>query len=154
MKRLGVLIFVFALFVSISTAQNARPAARYTDVYHVHFNKAAIGQAAALGDVLKTQDPKAPMPGHFIVLRHQEGDDWDYCVIEHLGAKATVEAAAAAGPSTLRNLSEWHTDTFAAGPPWADFARAMGLAAPGGKAVYAVAIWRAAPGHRDQLEQA
>jgi hypothetical protein len=158
MKGLGAVLLLLAVSASVSMAQSAqRPAtssAGYTDLYHVHFNKAAIGQASALADVLKTQDPKAPMPGHFVVLRHQEGDDWDYCVIEHLGTKATIDAATATGPSTLRNLSEWHTDTFAAGPAWADFARAMGLGAAGGKGVYAVAIWRAAPGHRDQLEQA
>ena len=31
------------------------------------------------------------MPGHFVLLRHQEGDDWDYCVIEHVGTSATVK---------------------------------------------------------------
>ena len=33
------------------------------------------------------------MPGHYIVLRHQDGEDWDYAVIEHLGTKASVDAA-------------------------------------------------------------
>ena len=61
-----------------------------TDVYHVHFAKAALGKAGQLGDWFKTPDPKAPMPGHFVVLRHQEGDSWDYAVITHLGTKATV----------------------------------------------------------------
>src|SRR5216110_1047731 len=65
-------------------------AGKRTDVYHVHFTKAALGKAVQLGDWLKTPDPKAPMPGHFIVLRHQDGDAWDYAVIEHLGTKATV----------------------------------------------------------------
>ena len=31
---------------------------------------------------------RPPMPDHFVVLRHQEGDDWDYAVIQHLGPKA------------------------------------------------------------------
>ena len=64
-----------------------------TEVYHVHFTKAALGKAVELGDWLKTPDPHNPMPDHFIVLRHQDGDAWDYVVITHLGPKASVEAA-------------------------------------------------------------
>jgi|SRR5436190_9849734 len=75
-------------------------AGKRTDVYHVHFTKAALGKAAQLGDWLKTPDPRAPMPGHFVVLRHQDGDAWDYVAIEHLGANATVEAAGTAVPRT------------------------------------------------------
>ena len=61
-----------------------------TDIYHVHFAKAAPGQAAALGKALTVPDKTSPMPEHFVVLRHQEGDDWDYVVIQHLGSKAEV----------------------------------------------------------------
>jgi hypothetical protein len=68
-------------------------AGKRTDVYHVHFTKAALGKAAQLGDWLKTPNPNDPMPGHFVVLRHQDGDAWDYVVITHLGTKATVDAA-------------------------------------------------------------
>ena len=76
-------------------AKQAAPAGagKRTDVYHVHFAKAALGKAAQLGDWLKTPDSTNPMPDHFIVLRHQDGDAWDYVVITHLGAKASVEAA-------------------------------------------------------------
>ena len=42
-----------------------------SDVYHVHFTKAALGKAVQLGDWLKTPNPNAPMPEHFIVLRHR-----------------------------------------------------------------------------------
>ena len=63
-----------------------------TDVYHVYFGKAAPGKAVQLAELLKTPNPKDPMPGHFIVLRHQEGDAWDYCVITHLGAKMGNDA--------------------------------------------------------------
>src|SRR5947209_8146214 len=73
-------------------ATSSAPSPR-TDVYHVHFNKAALGKAAALAEFLKTPDPQAPMPGHFILLRHQQGAPWDYVVIQHIGTKATVEAA-------------------------------------------------------------
>ena len=48
------------------------------DVYHVYFGKAAPGKAAQMADMLKTPNPKDPMPGHFVLLRHQEGDSWDY----------------------------------------------------------------------------
>ena len=135
--------------------QAAKTAPR-TDVYHVHFNKAVAGQAAALGERLRTPDPKAPMPGHMLVLRHQEGDDWDYCVIEHLGPTATVDTSPSPDTPAMRDQSAWHTDTFVAGPPWAEFARAMGLdasAAAGGRPIYIVGVQRALPGHRDQLEQ-
>src|SRR5205814_3478212 len=86
----------------------------------VHFTKAALGKAVQLGDWLKTPDPHNPMPDHFIVLRHQDGDAWDYVVITHMGPKATVEAAGTAVPPDKRNLSEWHTDTFVNGPSWED----------------------------------
>ena len=132
-------------------------AGKRTDVYHVHFTKAALNKAAQLGDWLKTPDPKAPMPGHFLVLRHQEGDAWDYVVIEHLGTKATVEAAGTAVPPDKRDLSQWHNDTFVNGPSWAEFTRAMGIdgdsAAKSSGSVYVVSVYRPAPGHRDGLEK-
>src|SRR5213595_1493722 len=87
-------------------------AGKRTDVYHVHFTKAALGKAVQLGDWLKTPDRSNPMPDHFIVLRHRDGDAWDYVVITHLGPKGSVEAAGTAVPPDKRNLSEWHTDTF------------------------------------------
>src|SRR5215212_9478073 len=76
---------------SKTTAAAASGAAAMSDIYHIHFAKAAVGKAAQHGDVMKKQDPAAPMPGHYLVLRHQDGDSWDYCVIEHLGPKTTIE---------------------------------------------------------------
>jgi len=134
---------------------SSAPIAR-TDVYHVHFNKAALGKAAALADFLKTPNPQAPMPGHFVLLRHQEGAAWDYVVIQHLGTKATVEAAGNPRGPAMRDLSDWHDDTFVNGPPWADFARAMGIGDDSSKSVdsvYVVSVFRPAPGHQDQLEK-
>lgn len=128
-----------------SAAQQPAPD---TDVYHVHMVKALPGQAAALGKELLAGDPAAPMPGHFVVLRHQEGDDWDYCVIEHLGAKATV-AVTPAPPASETPLRAWHTDTFVSGPSWSTVTQALGT---GTGAVFAVGVYRAAPGHRSQLE--
>jgi hypothetical protein len=143
-----VVPFVLALAVASSAAGQAKPAAP-SDVYHVMFVKALPGQAEALAKELVTPDPKAAMPTHFIVFRHQEGDDWDYCVIEHLGAKATIDPATLAVPTGTPTRA-WHNDTFVSGPSWADVSRAVGTAPA---AVYAVAVHRAVPGHREQLEK-
>jgi hypothetical protein len=132
-------------------------AGKRTDVYHVHFAKAALGKALQLGDWLKTPDPNNPMPDHFIVLRHQDGDAWDYVVITHLGPKATVEAAGTAVPPDKRDLGAWHTDTFVNGPSWEEFTKAMGIDADSKSkttgSVYSVSYYRPAPGHREQLEK-
>src|SRR5438105_4714198 len=147
---------------SPKAAAGEKPAAvagagKRSDVYHVHFTKAALGKAVQLGDWLKTPDPSNPMPDHFIVLRHQNGDAWDYVVITHLGSKATVEAAGTAVPPDKRDLSEWHTDTFVNGPSWEEFTRAMGIDADSKSkttgSVYSVSYYRPAPGHREQLEK-
>jgi hypothetical protein len=144
---------------SAASEKTAAPtgAGKRTDVYHVHFTKAGLGKAAQLGDWLKTPNPKAPMPEHFVVLRHQDGDAWDYVVISHLGTKATVEAAGTAVPPDKRDLSEWHNDTFVNGPSWEEFTRAMGTdgdsKAKTSGSVYVVSVYRPAPGHRDQLEK-
>jgi len=149
------LLLALFLLASISAAQSS-PAAR-TDVYHVHFSKAALGKGAELGDYLKTADPNVPMSAHRIVLRHQDGEDWDYAVIQHLGTKATVEAAGTAVPAAMRDLSAWHTDSFANGPSWPDFTKALGIdegsAAKTSGSVYVVSVYRAAPGHRELLEK-
>jgi hypothetical protein len=146
---LVVSVFVSALCTS---AQEAPPA--NSDLYHVHFTKSAPGQSAALGEFLAKPDSASPMPDHFIVLRHQQGDDWDYCVIEHLGPKATVDAAGRAG-NPGRTLRAWHTDTFMSGPAWPEFAKAMGIGdAASAKSVYSLAVWRSVTGHREDLEKA
>jgi hypothetical protein len=135
-------------------AASGKIAAR-TDMYHVHFVKSSLGKAAALADALKIQDPKAPMPDHFIILRHESGESWDYAVISHLGTKAVTEAASTA-PTAARDLQDWHEDTLVNGPPWADFVREMGLgdnAAKTNGSVYVLSVYRAAPGQRDQLDK-
>jgi hypothetical protein len=155
-QRLVVsLALVSLVSAAVAGAQPAAPAAGgRTDLYHVQFLKALPGKAAEVANGLKTPDPKAPMPGHFVILRHQAGDDWDYCVIEHLGKSATVEAAAPP-PTPVRSSIAWHTDTFAAGPAWDDFAKAMGLTGEGSAtSVYSVAVWRAIPGQAGELEKA
>jgi hypothetical protein len=152
----SALLLVLPLFVCASSVQNssAQSAAR-TDVYHVHFAKATLGKGAEEGDFLKQQSPDAPMKGHYLVLRHQSGEDWDYAVIEHLGKSFTVTAGGSPAPANARDLNAWHTDTFVNGPAWPEFAKAMGLDDPGKSAgsVYIVSVFRAAAGHRDHLEQ-
>src|SRR5258707_14768712 len=128
MKSACTLLLVLPLFVSVSAMQDApAQAVARTDVYHVHFAKAALGKGAEEGDYLKKQGPNAPMQGHYIVLRHQSGEDWDYAVIEHLGTKATIDAAGSPPPANARDLSAWHGDTFLNGPAWPYFAKALGL---------------------------
>ncbi len=145
------------LLVGIAAAQNPPAAGGQPTVYHVHFVKAALGKSAQLGDYLKTQDPKAPMPGHFILLRHQDGDSWDYVLIEHLGDKPAIDVNATPPPASARDLGDWHGDTFVRGPAWTQFAQAMGVgsseAAKTASSVYVVSVYRAAPGHRSQLEE-
>ena len=135
-------------------AAGAPAAAAATDVYSVMFVKAAPGQAAALAKQLQEPDPKDPMGSHFLLLRHQEGADWDFCVVQHVGAKATVEITpqpAAGGAATMA----WHEDTYVSGPSWPEFQRAMGMSgSPSGSPVYVVGVHRAVPGHRTELQQA
>jgi hypothetical protein len=154
--RLAPSVVIAALFVASATgaaAQTPSTAKAATDIYHVHLAKAVPGQADALGKQLVQPDPTTPMPEHFVVLRHQEGDDWDYAVIQHLGQKPTVSVTppAAAGAPEVRAS---HTDTFVSGPSWADFTREMGIGGTGKPgAVYVLGFHRAVPGHRTQLEQ-
>ncbi len=139
-----------------ASATSASSSTARTDVYHVYFGKAAAGKAAQMLEFLKTQDPKAPMPGHLLILRHQEGDAWDYVAIEHLGTNATVDATPFQVPAGMRDVTEWHNDTFVNGPPWDEFSRAMGLGSDAAKSagsVYVVSVHRAVPGRRDDLEK-
>jgi hypothetical protein len=152
-KSISTLLLVLLLLVSVAAAQDG-PAR--TDVYHVHFAAAAPGKAVQLADALKTPFPNNPMAGHVLVLRHNYGDAWDYVVIQHMGTKATVEATPSAIPASVRDLYNWHNDTFVNGPSWADFTRAMGIGDQASKtsgSEYVVSVYRSVPGHRDQLEK-
>jgi hypothetical protein len=143
-----------ALSLAFSATQAQTPAAATSkDVYHVLFAKAAPGQAAALAKELQEVDPKDPMGSHFLLLRHQWGDDWDYCLIQHLGTKASVDVTNAI-PNPPPTMA-WHTDSYASGPSWGELTKAMMPAASDGKSssVYVVAVHRAIPGHRGQLEK-
>src|SRR5690349_9070170 len=131
--------------VTAASPQNPPAAAAGTDIYHVLFAKAAPGHAVELAKALVTPDKTNAMPDHFVVLRHQEGDDWDYVVIQHLGAKAEVVATPSPAAAAARPLIAWHNDTFASGPGWGEFTKQMGIggsAAPG-KQVYVIGVHRA-----------
>jgi hypothetical protein len=123
-----------------------------TDIYHVHFAKSAPGQAVAHAKDLTTPDSSLAMPTHFVVLRHQEGDDWDFVVIQHMGAKAEV-AATPPPPAGTQALGAWHSDTFVTGPSWGEFTKQMGIggSANASSQVYIVGVQRAVPGHRAEL---
>ena len=164
MKLLSVLTAALAVFslnmargqTSPAVSSSSAPPSR-TEVYHVHFNHAAPGKASALADFLKTPAPDSSMPGHLLLLRHEDGAPWDYVAIQHIGPKATVEAAANPRGAGMTTLSDWHDDTFVSGPSWADFAKAMGLddqgKAKSGESVYVVSVFRPVPGHEDALEK-
>ena len=151
----ALLALALSSTLTLSATQAQTPATvSGTDVYHVLFAKAAPGQAAALAKELQEVDPKDPMGSHFLLLRHQWGDDWDYCLIQHLGTKASVELTNA-DPNRPPTMA-WHTDSYASGPSWGELTRAMMPAASDGKSassVYVVAVHRAIPGHRGQLEK-
>jgi len=152
--RAALIALALSSTLTLSATQAQTPAAAASkDVYHVLFAKAAPGQAAALAKELQQVDPKDPMGSHFLLLRHQWGDDWDYCLIQHLGTKASVDVTNAI-PNPPPTMA-WHTDSYASGPAWGDLTKAMMPAATDGKSssVYVVAVHRAIPGHRNQLEK-
>lgn len=143
---------VLAVLAAIATSVQAQApgaAPRSTDIYHVMFVKAVPGQAAAVAKELQQQDPKDPMASHFVLLRHQEGDDWDYCLIQHVGPTATVRIPAAT-PATNPPTMAWHNDTFVSGPAWAELSKLL-TGSPA--SVYVVGVHRAVPGRRDQLRE-
>jgi len=149
--------FVQAQSSPAAKASSAPSSPARTDVYNVYFGKAAPGKAVQLAELLKTPNPKDPMPGHFILLRHQEGDAWDYCLITHLGTKATVDATPFQVPLAMRDVSDWHTDTFVNGPPWDEFTKAMGISddtkSKSAGSVYVVSVFRPTAGQRDEMEK-
>ena len=138
-----------------SGSASAATASGRTDLYHVHFANAAPGKAQELADQLKKPDKTLPMPDHVIVLRHEDGDSWDYCVVTHLGTKTTIEANRPAAASSTMSLYASHTDTFASGPSWSDFAKQLGIddASKSAGAAYVVSMYRPVPGQREALDK-
>lgn len=152
MRTIVTTLVVSAGLLAATAASAQTTPSTETDVYHVHFTKSAPGQAAAHAKALMTPDSSSSMPEHFVVLRHQEGDDWDFVVIQHMGAKAEVTATASSAAGTPA-LAAWHTDSFVSGPSWGDFTKQMGIGGSAGASnqVYIVGVQRAVAGHRAQL---
>jgi len=159
----AVCLLIFSLSgACVAQQTSAAPTASsgaFTDVYHVHFVKAVPGKTTELEKTLLAPSVDTPMPTHVLVLRHREGDDWDFAAIAHEGPTYTVKASAyeqLRTPAT-RELRDRHNDTLAVGPAWPDFAKALGLsgpqagAQPAGSAVYIITTYRGLPGHREQL---
>ncbi len=150
-------VLVLGAAMGHAYAQNAQPAAvsKMSDVYHVMFVKAAPGQAAALQTTLLTQNAEGGIPDHKLMLRHAEGAEWDFLIIQHMGTNARVAIPAAQAPASARPgqppPQEWHNDTFVGGPSWEEFSRLMGLTGAA-RAVYVVGRHRAVPGHATQLQ--
>jgi len=162
--RVALSVNLVLLVALTASAQQSQPAgtspaaSNRTDLYHVHFAKAVPGKAAELLSSLTNPPPETAMPTHALVLRHLEGDDWDFAVIQHLGNKVTLDTSGAA-PGPARELRAWHKDTYAQGPAWPEFAKSMGIgqqqagAATAGRDLYIVTTYRGAAGHRTQLEE-
>jgi hypothetical protein len=76
-------------------------------------------------------------------------------VIEHLGTKATIDAARAPMPNARTGLGDWHTDTYATGPSWAEFTKQMGIddASKTVASAFVVSMYRPVPGQRDGLDK-
>jgi len=153
MRVLASLAVVSALLVPLPASAQAPGAVGAQELYHAHFVKAAPGKlndliAAYVAMPVAAGEPKP------VILRHREGDDWDLLVLAPYG-KAETTVTAAVSPAVqaqyakYRASSERHTDSFVAGPKWSDAGTVFGAA--GG--VYVVSLYRAANGHRDQLEE-
>jgi hypothetical protein len=147
---------------SPSPASAGSPAAaaavgKRSEVYSVTFIHAAAGKITALEDWAK-KGSGGPAAGHTLTLRHEAGSPWDYVAIQHIGAKATVDAAGNPQGVALRPLMDWHDDTFVSGPAWAEFAKAMNLDESSGKPksnedVYVVSVYRPVTGQEDALDK-
>jgi hypothetical protein len=146
MRLFSRLVMLLALMPVVAPAQVRPPIPADTDIYRVVFVKALPSQAGNLAAELLRQDAKDPLASHFLLLRHQQGDDWDYCLIQHLGTRLTVTVSppAPAAPQTRA----WHTDTLVSGPSWTDFTRLMN---GGVTSLYVASVHRAVPGRREQL---
>lgn len=143
-----------------SPASRPQPSAdQHRDVYHVLEVRAAPGR---LGDLLMmaSSPPPAGRSTFSVAFRHAQGQSWDLLVIEHLGDKATIQRREPdPGLQEQRAVTASHTDSFALGPPVAEFRRQLGLektAVASGPPVdiYIVSTFNAVPGHQPQLQQA
>jgi hypothetical protein len=169
MKKLALGAAILAVICSVNTVDgqgspaaasspaSASPAPR-PEVYTVTFIHGAAGKIKELEDWAKKSPAGATVPGHAMVLRHEAGSPWDYVAIEHVGAKATVQASGNPQGVALRPLMDWHDDTICNGPAWAEFAKAMNLDESSGKPksnedVYVISVYRPVVGQDDALDR-
>lgn len=162
MKKITLGTAILAVICSIHTgygqASPAPAGGKRPEVYSVTFIHAAAGKITALEEWAKKSGAGGPMPGHALALRHETGSPWDYVTVQHIGAKATVEAAGNPQGAALRPLMDWHDDTFVNGPAWAEFAKEMNLDETSGKPksntdVYILSVYRPVAGQDDALEK-
>lgn len=164
MKKIVFGAAILAVICSVNTLYGqtspaASPAtAKRPEVYTVTFIHAAAGKVSALEDWAKKSSDSGATPGHTLVLRHEAGSPWDYIAVQHVGPKATIEAAGNPQGPDLRPLMDWHDDTYVNGPAWAEFAKAMDLDTASGKpksneSVYVVGVYRPNVGQDDALDK-
>jgi hypothetical protein len=162
---LSAAVTLTAMQASAQTPPATPQAGGAAELYHVHFVKAAPGKLTELIDAYvnaPAPDPQAGEPP--VIFRHVEGDDWHLLVVAPLGADETLRAAPPP-PDVQQFLTKTrpfrgqHTDTFAIGPAWSEARKTMlgesgGSAQPaaGASPIYVVTVFRALPGHRDQLQ--
>jgi hypothetical protein len=137
--------------------QQKEAASSSSHVYHLTAFRAAPGRLNDLLKILNTPQPGAREGDFAVVFRHRQGHEWDLLLVEHVGERATITATPPGGPavpadSAVSQVTAWHVDTYAAGPPLEEFRKALSLQGGAGqKAVYVISAYTAAPGHRGQL---
>jgi hypothetical protein len=124
-----------------------------------------------LVDLYLNTPPAADESARPIILRHVDGDDWDLAVLQPLGKETVLRVTPTREMQEtmekFRPLRAQHTDTYAVGPAWAETRTAL-LGESGSSSAQArptatagtassneidvVTVYRALPGHRDQLE--
>lgn len=155
-RTVCTLVAIFGWSVSFdAAAQTAQ-----SELYHIHFVKAAPGKLMELIEAYKAWPPpdKSQPQVNPLILRHRQGAEWDILVITPMGTEVTLSAAAPPpeiqkGNEQLATISEWHGDTFVVGPAWETVRQALVPDAAAEGIVYLVSDYRAMPGHRPQLRQ-
>jgi hypothetical protein len=163
LARVGSLALVIACSVAgpsptllAAGEQQAAAASSSNHVYHLTAFRAAPGRLNDLLKLLNAPQPGAREGDFAVVFRHRQGHEWDLLLVEHVGERATITAMppgapAAPADSPMSQITAWHGDTYAAGPPLEEFRKALNLQGGAQKGVYVISAYTAAPGHRGQL---
>lgn len=157
---LPVPVRVLAAVLLWTSSAAAQQPSQPSELYHVHVVKAAAGKLPQLIEEYKNLPPagEGQPAAPPIILRHQQGGEWDLMVISARGRQATISAgppaeAVQAGNERRAPLADWHGDTFVVGPSWEAVQKALLPAGGTGQSVYVVSDYRAIPGHRAQLQK-